>query len=54
MHGLSSKEWTDQTHVKVWFEFCFLRYVPPIHPILIYLQNVAKSKQPSKSFMRFY
>ena len=54
IYGLSSKGWTDQEHFKVWFEFCFLRYALPICPILIYLQSVAKSKQPSKSFMRFY
>ena len=54
IYGLSSKGWTDQEHFKVWFEFRFLHYAPPICPILIYLQSVAKSKQPSKSFMRFY
>ena len=49
IYGLSSKGWTDLEHFKVWYEFCFLRYAPPIRPILIDLQSVAKSKQPNIS-----
>ena len=39
IYGLSSKGWTDQELFKIWFEFHFLRYAPPIHPILLLMDG---------------
>ena len=39
IYGLSAKGWMDQELFKIWFEFHFLRYAPPIRPILLLMDG---------------
>ena len=34
IYGLSSKGWIDQELFQMWFEGHFLRYAPPIRPLI--------------------
>lgn len=51
MYGLSSKGWTDQELFKVWFEFHFLRYAPPIRPILLLMDGHSSHYCPDTIFL---
>ena len=39
IYGLSSKGWIDQELFKLWFANHFLRYAPPVRPILLLLDG---------------
>ena len=39
IYGLSSKGWADQELFQIWFEFHFLRYAPPVRPILLLMDG---------------
>ena len=39
IYGLSSRGWIDQELFKIWFEFHFLRYAPPVRPILLLMDG---------------
>ena len=51
IYGLSSKGWTDQELFKVWFEFHFLHYAPPICPILFLMDGHSSHYCPDNSFL---
>ncbi len=39
IYGLSSKGWIDQELFHVWFESHFMRYAPPIRPLLLLMDG---------------
>lgn len=51
IYGLSSKGWADQELFQIWFEFHFLRYAPPIRPILLLMDGHSSHYCPDTLFL---
>ena len=51
IYGLSSKGWVDQELFKIWFEFHFLRYIPPVRPILLLMDGHSSHYCPDTVFL---
>lgn len=51
IYGLSSKGWVDQELFQIWFEFHFLRYAPPIRPILLLMDGHSSHYCPDTVFL---
>lgn len=51
IYGLSSKGWVDQELFQIWFEFHFLRYAPPVRPILLLMDGHSSHYCPDTVFL---
>lgn len=51
IYGLSSKGWVDQELFQIWFEHHFLRYAPPIRPILLLMDGHSSHYCPDTVFL---